>query len=339
MSKNNYIVLGNGFSIDLINKLNKSDEINLFNLFEKGDEVCFPKTEEKGFLSSKYCPNLWQLGVNSTIPKSDSTQMINDIITCANVYNLASKNSSNPQSEYSVYVKAYFELTSYLRCLFIYYNSLISDDELKQYLKNSPLIDYIQNAIANNNKVNIITYNYDVWLERLLKLSNIPFSISGFDTVNNNVILYKPHGSISFSFNVKSARSAPYVIRQGVDSISQEISDFSIIYDFENDYPIVNALIPPAGDSGRYSLGWISQIRNDLGICVKNSSDADELVLFGISYWHVDRNEIDDILINMNSSIDIKYINPFPPSDLNAVLSSLFKKYIHYKNGNSLLRR
>ena len=153
MSKNNYIVLGNGFSIDLINKLNKSDEINLFNLFEKGDEVCFPKTEEKGFLSSKYCPNLWQLGVNSTIPKSDSTQMINDIITCANVYNLASKNSSNPQSEYSVYVKAYFELTSYLRCLFIYYNSLISDDELKQYLKNSPLIDYIQNAIANNNKV------------------------------------------------------------------------------------------------------------------------------------------------------------------------------------------
>jgi len=33
--ENSYIVLGNGFSIDLVQKMNKMEEIDLANLFSK----------------------------------------------------------------------------------------------------------------------------------------------------------------------------------------------------------------------------------------------------------------------------------------------------------------
>ena len=48
----------------------------------------------------------------------------------------------------------------------------------------------------------------------------------------------------------------------------------------------------------------------------------------GISYWHVDRREIDEVLINLNPETEFIYINPVPPRDLNAVLISIFSNYV-----------
>ena len=50
---NSYIVLGNGFSIDLVQKI---EEIDLANLFSKGEHVLYPKTNNRGFSSRKYTP-------------------------------------------------------------------------------------------------------------------------------------------------------------------------------------------------------------------------------------------------------------------------------------------
>ena len=335
--KQKYIILGNGFSIDLIQKLNKTDDINLSNLFAFGDRVCFPKTSEKGFLSAKYCPNLWSLGANSTNDNELSTQIINNIITCANVYNLAQKPAIGSELESNIYLKAYFELSSYLRYLFIYYNSFVSDEELKKTSQRLPLLSYIKSSIEAGDQINIITYNYDIWLERLLQLNDLDFSVNGFDNCKKRIDIYKPHGSISFSFRTKVNDSAPYKIKIATDDIAQEIRDFDVVYNFENDYPIVNSLIPPAGDSTRFPYGWIGKIRENLSCCIKESKSDDELIIIGISYWHVDRSEIDYILININSNIDLKYVNPYPPADFNAVLSSLFKNYIHYKSGDFML--
>ena len=41
--ENSYIVLGNGFSIDLVQKMEKAEEIDLANLFSKGEHVLYPK--------------------------------------------------------------------------------------------------------------------------------------------------------------------------------------------------------------------------------------------------------------------------------------------------------
>ena len=49
MMGNAYIVLGNGFSIDLVQKMGKNEEIDLVNLFSKGEHVLYPPNN-RGFL-------------------------------------------------------------------------------------------------------------------------------------------------------------------------------------------------------------------------------------------------------------------------------------------------
>lgn len=87
--ENSYIVLGNGFSIDLVQKMEKAEEIDLANLFSKGEHVLYPKTNTRGFLSRKYTPDLWNLGARTYMPYEAATQLVTDVITCANVYNLS----------------------------------------------------------------------------------------------------------------------------------------------------------------------------------------------------------------------------------------------------------
>jgi hypothetical protein len=43
--ENSYIVLGNGFSIDLVQKMEKAEEIDLANLFSKGGTCSLSKNK------------------------------------------------------------------------------------------------------------------------------------------------------------------------------------------------------------------------------------------------------------------------------------------------------
>lgn len=333
-----YIILGNGFSIDLVHKMSKANEVDLSNLFRKGENVVYPKTKQKGFLSRKNTPDLWTLGARTYMKNEKSLQLITDVITCANVFNLSiEKRPGESKDSNSVFVHAYSELSSYLRYLFIYYNSLINDADLKSILDKIELLNYIKQCKTNKKKIYIVTYNYDVLLERLLLLEGIDFDIYGFTNKNADIIIFKPHGSISFSFKIKVQESSPYNIRDAIsEAVSQNASDFEIKYNLGDDYPIVNAIIPPAGDSTRFSFGWIKEIRKGIEEITKNSTSKDEMILFGLSYWHVDRNEIDDILLSMDPLMEVKYIDPSPPTSFDAVLSSLFKNYVHYSNGELL---
>ena len=110
----------------------------------------------------------------------------------------------------------------------------MSEKDLKNIIDEIELIHYIKNRVLQQKKVYIITYNYDVFLERLLKLADIPFSIYGFDDSKADVILFKPHGSISFSFKIKIQEYSPYNIRDLIaESISHNSTDFEIMYDFD----------------------------------------------------------------------------------------------------------
>ena len=53
--------------------------------------------------------------------------------------------------------------------LFIYYNTRITDDDFKSLLdkgKKYHFVSFVQSQLKKGNKVRIITYNYDVLLER-----------------------------------------------------------------------------------------------------------------------------------------------------------------------------
>lgn len=83
------IILGNGFSIDLINHLQKKnliqDKIDLTNLFAAGEDVIWPGSDKPGFLSYQHCKNLWTLGGQPSVSKEDASSLIENIITCANI--------------------------------------------------------------------------------------------------------------------------------------------------------------------------------------------------------------------------------------------------------------
>ncbi|WP_286841125.1 MULTISPECIES: SIR2 family protein [Sphingobacterium] len=333
MSKNYYILIGNGFTIDLINFLSKKEdrEINVKNLFSNGNLVPWPGNDKPGFLSYRYCPNLWTLGARPNMPDDDAINLIEDIITCANILHRNNKKSNN------IYIKAYKELVTYLQALFVHYNSLI--DITAENLTDWPWFKFL-NKLYNStdvNKIHIVTFNYDIWLERILKQNNIEFDVSNLEDNSKKISIYKPHGSISFSHKVKKEKEA-FEIRYDSDSNDGQIEEFSLVYENIDALNSVNAIIPPAGDSSRLDFKWAKEIRDKAKSIAQGLNKDDELLICGLSYWHVDRLEIDSILTSINPEIEeVKVINPYTPKVFNAIITTLFDKVIFYGNSKPLL--
>lgn len=214
-----FVILGNGFTIDFLQhftQVNRDilNKIDVANLFRFGDIITPPWNKLPGMLSYKNTPNLWKLGARSSISAEESNALIEEILTCANMFFdfVNDDEQKNKRLEMvnnaDLYLLAYSELLVYLRQLFSYYNDLITDQQLKKFIKNSSWgwIKFFQRLSGYSN-ITFVTYNYDIWLERILKILDIPFDIYGFSRKqenskskmqeNNNIEIIKPHGSIS----------------------------------------------------------------------------------------------------------------------------------------------
>lgn len=328
-----FIILGNGFSIDFLNHLKQSEcnaeQIALSNLFENGELVPWPGDGTPGFLSYKHCPNLWTLGARPNLGAKETIDLIENIITCANALN------NRPRNVDSIYMKAYKELVTYLKALFIFYNDKVNvpNVNLEDWGWSKYLIKL--NNDPNINKVHIVTLNYDIWLERILNKNNIDFSIANFEE-DKNIILYKPHGSISFSHGVEKVKDV-FEISYEHDVLDGKLSEFTVKYDGLTVLNSINAMVPPAGDSNRLDFAWANEIRKSISEVSQSLKSDDELIICGTSYWHVDRLEIDRILTSINSDIsDVKVINPNSPDVFNAVITTLFENVKFFKNSNPL---
>lgn len=325
------LILGNGLTMDLLAHLeNEKNNIDLSNLFSKGDTVLWPDgSQERGFLSYKHCPSLWNLGARPNMEKQAASDLIEDIITCANMISSA----NTPPQEDNIYLTAYYELVAYLKHLFIQYNEQVSDrDLLDNTITEWGWLKLIQNACNSDKyeKIIIITYNYDIFLERLLLLRHIPFSVGGLEDDTEKIVLLKPHGSISFAHN-SIGDSSTFLIRKSTDMYEAALSDFSVKYDHLSDNYLVNALIPPAGDSSRLTYKWANDLRVLVDKYITDISEGDKCVISGLSYWHVDRKEIDILLAKISEkNIDTYMVNPHPPKALSAVLTCVLPKHITY---------
>ncbi len=337
--KNYFILLGNGFTIDFISFLKKSNSIDVGNLFSYGDCVPWPADNEPGFLSYKRCPNLWHLGARPNMSKDASIALIEDIISCANTASSAGNRHLD-----SKYIQAYQELQAYLKYLFIFYNKKITDHEISNSIEDwgwCKLFNKL-NTSPDCGSVTIVTLNYDIWLERILISQDINFNISGFtDGVYNPERSYKfniikPHGSISFSYRAPIDPSSYIITSTQRDLTNGTLTDYYINYSQLDNIYMFNAMIPPAGDSLRINTSWAYELRKIAIEEAKKLTYADEFIMCGISYWHVDRAEIDELLININADINVKTVNPSTPSVLNAVLTSLFNRHIGYNNSDIL---
>lgn len=353
--KNAFLILGNGFTIDFLQHYSKVDKsvlerIDVRNLFRLGDRIRPPWDDKPGFLSYKNCPSLWMLGARPSNTLEESTALIEEIITCANMFfdfvnepdQKAKRLELANQSKDRLYLKAYSELIVYLRHLFSCYDALITDDKLREFLEKDRdtdwgWLDFFKNVSESQyDKITVVTYNYDIWLERILKILGIPFFISGFeDPVAGSVEIIKPHGSISFV--PKDSVKSSYSINYSLDFEGASIEQLELKYDELMAYD-KGAIIPPAGDSLRLetTAPWSHSFRKKATELARKIRKEDEVVLCGISYWHVDRREIDELLINLNQDANFTFVNPSPPRDLNAVLISIFENYIQQSSSSHI---
>ena len=334
------IILGNGFSIDFLNHLSESKpdiwgEIDVSNLFSHGAKLKWPSNKNPGFLSKKYTPNLWGLGARPYLSKTETMEIIEKIVTSVNVYALTGSNDIGPDQKY---LRAYKELTSYLKYLFINYNNNLSnlpDDILTwswaKYLKSlceSPVVE----------EVVIITYNYDIWLERVLQKIGVEFELPPMTKASNDCKfkIFKPHGSISFKYKHDLPLSSFNINYQYLKADCSAI-DIDVKYDdLYTNNPIV-FLRPPAGDVNRTKDGWNTSLRQIYEPKIRELRKDDLMIISGISYWHVDRAEIDNILIApSDDEVDLININPAMDQYFESVINSLFKNYIHF-DGSEIL--
>lgn len=336
---NIFMILGNGFTIDYIDFLKISNKINVKNLFSEGDNVPWPSDDSIGFLSYKYCPNLWNLGARPNISSDDGLILIEDIITCANMLNDNFKINSKDFYQNKIYLSAYKELVQYLNSLFIYYNSNVTDKTIIRLTKEWNWYKYIKRIAKDGNieKIYIITLNYDIWLERILMLYKIDFNVVGFENNDSKIQIFKPHGSISFQSKIIQDKEA-FGITYDFDIPQDATDQFEIKYKGITPLGSLTALIPPAGDSSRM-IGnkWSKTIREEIGKTCSLCKNSDELILCGVSYWHVDRAEIDQYLGHFPADIlNVKIYNPKQPPAFNAVLTTYFNNVINYITDKNL---
>ena len=327
------IVLGNGFTIDFLNYISKDkkeiwDEIDVSNLFSHGALLKWPSNKNPGFLSKKNTPNLWDLGARPYMNKNDTMELIEKIVTSVNVYALKGENVIN---EGQKYLLAYKELTSYLKYLFIHFNDKIDaiPDDINIWAWASFFIK-LQNS-SDVDEVIIITYNYDIWLERVLHKINIEFDLPmrAGGSYSNKFKIFKPHGSISFKHKIDLPLSS-FNINYSNLKTECSVSDMDIKYvDLCTNNPAI-FLIPPAGDVNRTRDEWNTMLRKLYEPKIKNLNSNDLLVISGISYWHVDRAELDNILTAPSADIDLININPYMDKYFESVINSIFKNYIHF---------
>ena len=347
--KSVFIILGNGFTIDFLTKYNeflenkkiKKVSIDVQNLFKYGEIIGTPWDERPGFLSYKVCPALWTLGARPNNSAEESNLLIEEIISCANMFfdfindpdQKAKRLSMINSNDDRIYLRAYSELIVYLRHLFSWYNSLIDDDILQEFISTCTTwgwLSFLKNLnLKDYREIILVSYNYDIWLERILDKLGLKYRVFGFDNdMNKKIEIIKPHGSISF---VPKNHTDRYEINYSVNVDGLKIDELELKYDLLTKYS-TGAIIPPAGDSTRLRMmsSWAGTLRNEAIKKAKELSNEknSNVIMCGMSYWHVDRKEIDELLINLNSDTEFTFINPMPPRDLNAVLISIFKNYV-----------
>lgn len=328
------LITGNGLSLSLLNR-HAVEGVDLSNLFSRGSDVSWPADDTPGFLSFEHCPNLWALGARPHVDRDFGYQVIEKVITAVNACCMADQNSLQP----GIYIKAYKELVAYLRYLFVHYDNLLQGGAFLDSAIEAEVFGWLQGLDTKGEieSVDVVTFNYDVIFERCLQKLGLDFDIPRLDDSGKKIKLYKPHGSISFCSKAVAEKSA-FSIRYDTQFAEGGLADLGVRYGaLDLNYPIVG-ILPPAGESDRYQHRWIREIWDSARRAVDQIEAGDLVVLYGLSYWHVDRRELDSLLAKVDRGAKVISINPYPNEHFDAVCCSLFSHYQSYSDARHLAR-
>ncbi|ELF2555626.1 hypothetical protein RBP59_004997, partial [Escherichia coli] len=171
--------------------------------------------------------------------------------------------------------------------------------------------------------------------ERLLDLLNIRFDIPNISDGNAKFKIYKPHGSISFLYEGYMSKDN-YNIQKELSLNNGDISKFECRHENLSLYMPLIPIIPPAGEAHRYAQNWANSIKESIEATMESYNPNDDFFICGISYWHVDRAEIDAIIRKINSDVNVRMINPGNVDGLSAILGMVFNSYVHHSSSEVL---
>jgi hypothetical protein len=346
------IVLGNGLSIDCLTHVKAREQIDTVSLFRRGAEVLSPEGDDIGFLSRRFCPALWSLGVRPHLDARSAISIVERVLSAAQAFVQHRHRSAYIESDGSLrpeltHLRAYCELAHYLRQLFLMYDSEVKESFSKNAIESWKWALFFQKLQSEAREIVVVNYNYDLFLERALTALDIPFVYAGLnedvDPSNASKIkIYKPHGSINFVGKddvavIKSERpprEIDYRLAEDLTTKRQlRVQDFQ-----PEDFWLRYSGIPPAGESARLGQSWNKGVHQKILDQAKTMQQDDLFVACGVSYWHVDRSEIDSIIAELHPEVRAYMVNPAPSPEFDSVLSSLFRQYTCFGDGSSLLK-
>jgi hypothetical protein len=166
----------------------------------------------------------------------------------------------------------------------------------------------------------VASFNYELGFERALETSQVQHWRVGLDQPNGLPVV-KPHGSIDAALHPNSiVAPVGYPLANCID---------------RNDAPLVRLqkgqwLLPrtevdivlPLEESPYLDYQWV---RPAYELFRRLGHALDTLVVVGISYWAVDRPEIDYLLDSVNAGAKVFLVNPRPPKDLMTKLQGRHK--------------
>jgi hypothetical protein len=211
------------------------------------------------------------------------------------------------------------QLRLHLTHAYTYVTQRINADALKTWRWSSWLIDNLDRLHT------AVSFNYDLLLEtamrdviRIRYLTEMP-TLFGID---HELAVFKPHGSINFEFLDTTFRLANredvYSRKNVFDLINAPVR---VLADNELDRQRINSDIVLPTEASRIrqfqyiapGFRFIKLVRSDLFRCV----------IVGLSYWHCDRREVNEILSYLRRQTKIAICNP-SPTELEAYCEGCF---------------
>ncbi len=288
MSKRTLLVVGNGLNIDLREYL--------------------PSTLSR---FDTRCPLAWDVPT----PEKESEPLLANLPILSQI--LSESKASNPSltdfqhlekmfRKYPDHLKLRVEVQHFLVIAFSHYQMQINRVNLLTWKWATYLRGNQQDIVA------AVSFNYDLLLERAFTISGMRYFTFDISDVHAGIPLIKPHGSIDFTSTAIAAK-AGYPIN---------------IWASHNDFPqrrlrpdellrprIDAEIVPPTQRSHTEKYQWVAP---GYDFIESLSAQIERCVVIGISYWEVDRPEIDRLLASLGKGTTIEIANPHPQKLIDA---------------------
>ena len=176
----------------------------------------------------------------------------------------------------------------------------------------------------------VVSYNYDLNVETVLEATGVRMRHLAVKGSIGTIPLAKPHGSIDYipAHNIIGGMLPKYPLQ-----VYMEANDYTV--ERKNRESLIAPrfaadIVIPTEKSQYTQFQWVLPCRRWI---TTEGKRAKILLLLGLSYWPVDRIEINEIIDSVLPEATIIVANPHPSAELIDRLESRFKTVEVWSNG------